>query len=62
MSKTEAEKQAEKRYREKNPDKVREWYRTYEKKRPPRDRAEYMREYRRRKKEESIQADDTATT
>lgn len=39
-------------YREQNREKIREIGRRQEAKRPPRDRAEYMREYRRRKKAE----------
>lgn len=55
MAKTKAEKAAQRRYVERHPEKIREVKRRYEEKRGHRDRAEYMRQYRRRKKLESEQ-------
>lgn len=53
MGNSEAKNEGNKRYKERHPEKVREWWRRQDEKRGHRDRAEYMREYRRRKKEES---------
>jgi hypothetical protein len=50
VTKTPAQKAAQKRYAERNPGKLRAARRRYDEKRAPRDMAEYMREYRRRKK------------
>jgi hypothetical protein len=51
---SEAQLRAIKKYAAKNPDIVARAKRRYEAKRPPRDRAEYMREYRRRKKDQAV--------
>lgn len=53
MAKSEAQKRAQKKYVERHPEKLKSAQQKYEEKRGHRDRAEYMREYRRRKKQES---------
>ena len=50
MSLSESQKRAIAKYQKAHPEKVREARARYEEKRGKRDRAEYMREYRRRKK------------
>lgn len=55
MPKTEAEKAANRRYNERNPEKVKEWQKRADAKRRrdakwKRDRAAYLREYRLRRK------------
>jgi hypothetical protein len=58
---SESQKRAIAKYHKAHPEKVREARARYEAKRPSRDRAEYMREYRRRRKAQAM-GDDTATT
>jgi len=61
MAKTPAQKAAQARYAERNPEIMRAVRRRYEEVRPPRDRAEYMREYRRRQKEKLQQQQEGET-
>jgi hypothetical protein len=61
VAKTEAQKAAQRRYVERHREKIREINRRADEKRGYRDRAEYMREYRRRRKAQAM-GDDTATT
>ena len=51
---SESQKKAIAKYHKAHPEKVREARARYEEKRGHRDRAEYMREYRRRKKEGNL--------
>lgn len=50
MPKSESQKAAQRRYIERHREKMRELWRQNEEKRPPRDRAAYLREYRLRRK------------
>lgn len=50
MPKSESQKAAQRRYIERHREKMQELWRLNEEKRPPRDRAEYQREYRLRRK------------
>lgn len=57
MANSEAKNEGNKRYKERHPEKVKEWWQRQEESRGHRDRAAYFREYRRRKKLESTQPD-----